>query len=455
MAMKLFGTDGIRGEANIWPISVDGATRTGQALAQLLKKNQTGEIHVLIGKDTRESGTMLEQALTASLISEGIHVHCLGVAPTPAVAYLTAKHQFIAGIMLTASHNPFQDNGIKIFAENGYKLSASDEEFLESVILADRDATKQIADSSNPIILGSFSNAAVMVEDYSSFVKASLKPSALAGMKLVIDAANGASFEIAQSIFSDLGAEVIALNTEPNGRNINLNCGALYPEATAKVVLEQAADIGICFDGDTDRVIFIDEKGEVVPGDNVLALCAIALKKEEKLAQDTLVVTVMSNLGTRDCLAEHGIEMVATAVGDKHVVQAMREGNFSLGGENSGHIIFAENATTGDGIMSALMLLSILKKEQKPLSDLASCLTPYPSLLSAIKVKDKPALESVPEIYESMQSAENLLGDQGRILVRYSGTEKKIRVLVEAKDADLAQQCSKTICTAIHNTIAL
>ena len=466
MAQKLFGTDGIRGEANTWPISAEGATRVGRALAKLLKSstpNSLDEIHVLVGKDTRVSGTMLEQSLSAGLLAEGIHVHFLGVAPTPAVAYLTANNEFSAGIMITASHNPYQDNGIKIFGSDGYKLNEAQEELIEADILLERDVT--IPTTAKPLNIGSFSQDSQLLKDYSSFAKSTLSENNqsennqsknnLSGIKLVVDTANGAASAIAQSIFEDLGAEVIALNTTPNGTNINADCGALYPEATAKVVLREKATLGACFDGDTDRVIFIDEKGTVVSGDSVLALCAIALKKQNQLKDDTLVATVMSNLGMRDCLEPHGIKIIATAVGDKHVVQTMRDGNYSFGGENSGHLIFAKNATTGDGIMSTLMLLSILNTEKQTLSELASCLTPYPCELSAIQVREKPPLDSVPEIKQAIQTTENDLAQLGRVLVRYSGTEKKIRVLVEAKDADKAKLYSELICSAINATIAL
>lgn len=455
MAEKLFGTDGIRGEANTWPISVEGATRAGASLARMLKKaspNHSEELHVLVGKDTRESGTMLEQALSAGLLAEGVHVHSLGVAPTPAVAYLTANNTFSAGIMITASHNPYSDNGIKIFGGDGYKLSPSQESQLETDILLERDITKPATTQKSSI--GSFSQSSHLLDDYVSFAKSTVSEKNLTGIKLVVDAANGAAYAIAQSIFEDLGAEVITLNTSPDGKNINAECGALYPEATAKIVLKEKATLGVCFDGDTDRVIFIDEKGAIVSGDTTLALCAIALKKQNLLKDDTLVATVMSNLGMRDCLEPHGIKMIATPVGDKHVVQAMRDGNYSFGGENSGHLIFAKNATTGDGIMSTLMLLSILNTEKKSLSELASCLIPYPYELSAIQVKEKPPLDSIPAIKQAIQTSENELAKLGRVLVRYSGTENKVRVLVEAKEAQKAQAYSELICSAIRATIA-
>jgi len=446
MSQKLFGTDGIRGKANAWPITPEIAMRTGRAIARVVKKNQGAPLKAIIGKDTRLSGYMLETALTAGLVSEGAKVHLTGPIPTPAIAYLTHSMQCDAGIMLTASHNPYEDNGIKIFRSNGFKLTDEQEAEIEELILADSLAEPEVE-------IGKAFRVHGATGRYIEFVKNTAGVTSLKGLKIVVDCAHGAAYEVGPTIFSELGAEVISLNTKPNGKNINLDCGALYPETTAKIVREQNADIGICFDGDADRVIFIDEKGKVIPGDNILGLSAIALKKRNQLNKDTLVVTVMSNLGLRDCLNTHGIKMVTTAVGDRHVVEAMRAEQYSIGGENSGHIIFAKNATTGDGIMSSLQILSILKSENKTLSDLASCVQHYPQELHAIAVTEKPAIESIPELTKSINEAENSLAENGRVLVRYSGTEKKIRVLVEAKDASAAKSCSDLICNAIANTI--
>jgi len=445
---KLFGTDGIRGEANCWPITPEVAMRVGRSIARILKANDKGSHKVVIGKDTRLSGYMLETALTAGLVSEGARVLLTGPIPTPSIAYLTHSMQCDAGIMLTASHNPYEDNGIKIFGPDGYKLSDEHEAEIEELIYAptldEPECQSQLG-------------KAVRIDDakgrYIEFIKNSAGVVSLKGLKIVLDCAHGASYFVAPLIFEELGAEVIALNTSPNGQNINADCGALHPEKTAEQVKRHSADIGICFDGDADRVIFVDETGEIVSGDKVLGLCAIALKEENALHDDTLVVTVMSNLGLRDGMAKHGISLEVTGVGDRLVVERMREGGYSLGGENSGHIIFSDNATTGDGIMSALRMLGIISKKERPLSELSQCMEEYPQELHGLKVADKPPIETVPELKEAIEKTEAALGDAGRVLVRYSGTEKKIRVLVEAKDAELAAEQSKAICSAIENTI--
>lgn len=447
---NLFGTDGIRGKVNIWPITAEGAVRAGQALASLLKnKNKSVDVlTVLIGRDTRQSGIMLERALCAGLLAEGINVDILGVCPTPTVAFLTSSEKYTAGVMLTASHNPFEDNGLKFFGHDGYKLSSEDECFISQEIQqgSHRKGTTNTC--------GTLREVSKSVDKYCEAITSGLKNDLFQSIKIVLDCANGASYKIAKSVFSSVGAEVITTNTAPNGENINAECGALYPEKTAIEVKKQNADLGICFDGDADRVIFVDELGCVISGDHIIALCAIALKKQNKLVKDTVVATVMSNLGMRDYLQQHNIKILTTPVGDKNVVQAMCDHNYSLGGENSGHIIFAEHATTGDGIMSALMVLDFLQKERQPLSKLANIFTPYPSKLSAISVTEKPPIGSIPELVAAMEKTETALGSKGRALVRYSGTENKIRVLVEAETADLTDKYSNLICSAIKQTIA-
>lgn len=448
MAKELFGTDGIRGEANTWPITPEVALRVGRAIARVSTKNKDTPLKVIIGKDTRLSGYMLETALTAGLVSEGVKVHLTGPLPTPAVAYLTKSMQCDAGIMLTASHNPYKDNGIKIFGPDGFKLSDEQQDEIEKLILEE-----SLPESSIRKDLGKAYRVHSAAGRYIEFVKHAAGVTSLRGLKIVLDCAHGAAYEVGPTIFQELGAEVVTCNVQPDGWNINEKCGALFPEDTAKIVKETGADLGICFDGDADRVIFIDEKGQVVPGDNILAMCAIALKKQNLLHNDTVVVTVMSNLGLRDSMTEHGIKVEATPVGDRHVVECMRKGDYSVGGENSGHIIFAGNATTGDGIMSALQILKMLASEKKTLSELSTCMQHYPQELHAIEVKNKPAIDSVTEVASAISSAELSLGDSGRVFVRYSGTENKIRVLVEAQCADAASKHSQAICTAILNTI--
>ena len=444
---ELFGTDGIRGIANEYPITPEVALRIGRAVARVLKAQRSGRHKVVIGKDTRVSGYMLETALTSGLVSEGARVLLTGPVPTPAVAHITKSMACDAGIMLTASHNPYADNGIKIFGPDGYKLNDTLEAEVESIIKgADLAPNKDVR-------LGK----AFRIDDakgrYIEFAKSSIGSINFRGLKVVVDSAHGAGYYVGPLIFDELGAEVIEIGSSPDGYNINEGYGSLHPEKAAELVKSEGADLGICLDGDADRVIFVDGNGEVISGDRVLCLCAKALKASGKLRGDTLVSTVMSNLGLRDALAEDGIALEQTQVGDRHVLERMREGDFSFGGENSGHLIFSDFATTGDGIVSALMVLSFIKESGKTLAELADCMTEYPQVLVNMPVSQKPPLEEVPEIMAAIHSANKALGDKGRTLVRYSGTEKKLRVLVEAKDAELANTHSAAIVAAATKVI--
>ncbi|MDB4321357.1 phosphoglucosamine mutase, partial [Akkermansiaceae bacterium] len=421
----LFGTDGIRGVANEYPITPEVAIRIGRAVARVLKAQRPGRHKVVIGKDTRVSGYMLETALTSGLVSEGARVLLTGPVPTPAVAHLTKSMACDAGIMLTASHNPYADNGIKIFGPDGYKLNDALEEEVEKIILGDQPAPTGVR-------LGKAFRIDDATGRYIEFAKSSIGSQNLSGLKVVVDCAHGAGYFVGPLIFEELGAEVIKLGTSPDGYNINEGFGSLHPEKAAERVIAEKADIGICLDGDADRVIFVDGNGDVISGDRVLCLCAKALKGKGKLRGNTLVSTVMSNLGLRDALAADGIDFIATDVGDRHVLERMREGNFNLGGENSGHLIFSDFATTGDGIVSALMVLSFIQDTGKTLAELADCMSEYPQLLVNLPVSEKPPLEEVPAITAAIAAADEAFGENGRTLVRYSGTEKKLRVLVEA-----------------------
>lgn len=444
---ELFGTDGIRGVANEYPITPEVALRIGRAVARVLKAQHEGRHKVVIGKDTRVSGYMLETALTAGLVSEGARVLLTGPIPTPAVAHLTKSMACDAGIMLTASHNPFTDNGLKIFGPDGYKLNDEFEEEVEAIILGDQPETQ-------PGRIGKAFRVDDATGRYIEFAKNSIRSESLRGLKVVVDCAHGAGYFVGPLIFEELGAEVITIGNSPDGYNINEGVGSLHPEKAAALVLSEKADLGICLDGDADRVIFVDANGQVITGDRILCLCAKALNQQGKLRGNTLVATVMSNLGLRDSLAADGIKLETTSVGDRYVLERMREGNFAFGGENSGHLIFSDFATTGDGIVSALIVLSIIKKSGKSLAELADCMDEYPQLLVNIPVKEKPSISDVPELQKAIDDASTILGERGRILVRYSGTEKKIRVLVEAKDQTLAESTSASICEAVKNTIA-
>ena len=445
---KLFGTDGIRGVANEYPITPEVALRIGRAVARVLKAQRKGRHKVVIGKDTRVSGYMLETALTSGLVSEGARVLLTGPVPTPAVAHLTKSMACDAGIMLTASHNPFADNGIKIFGPDGYKLNDALEEAVEKIILGgDQTALAETR-------IGKAFRIDDATGRYIEFAKSAIGEKNLRGLKVIIDCAHGAGYFVGPLILEELGAEVIKLGTSPDGYNINEGVGSLHPEKAAELVRAHKADLGVCLDGDADRVIFVDGNGEIISGDRILCLSAIALKEMGRLNNDTLVTTVMGNLGLRDALAKHGIAVEQTQVGDRHVLERMRSGDFNFGGENSGHLIFSDFATTGDGIVSALILLSVIKESGKSLTELAQCMDEYPSELVGLKVKEKPPLEEVPEIKAAMDAAVTDLGDHGRILVRYSGTEKKLRILVEAKEATAAKHHCNAITAAAQATIA-
>jgi phosphoglucosamine mutase len=352
--------------------------------------------------------------------------------------------------MLTASHNPYEDNGIKIFGPDGYKLSDALEEDVEG-LLRDNDLT-------GPAV-GAQIGKATRVDDavgrYIEYAKQAAGAGSLDGLRVVVDCANGAGYFVGPLIFEELGAEVITLGTKPDGRNINENCGALHPEGAAEAVKTYWADIGICFDGDADRVIFCDENGKVISGDRILCLCAKALHESGKLRGGVLVSTVMSNLGLREALAEEGIALEMTGVGDRLVLERMREKGYALGGENSGHIIFADHATTGDGIMSALKVLQIMKKKGQKLSELAKCMTEYPQELISLPVRETPPVESVPLLQAAIETAEGVFNGRGRTLVRYSGTEKKIRILVECADATVVKAQAAAIAKAVEETIGV
>lgn len=442
--MKLFGTDGIRGRANEYPITPEVALKAGQAVARVLKQKGNRN-RVVIGKDTRISGYMLETALTAGLVSAGMDVYLPGPLPTPAIAHLTQSMGCVAGIMLTASHNPFEDNGLKIFGPTGHKLSDGLEEEIENYILSENSASD--------LVPATEIGKAYRIDDargrYIEFAKHTAGNIRLQGLKIVVDCGHGAAWWIAPLIFRELGAEVIKTGCEPDGLNINSGCGALHPEHAGELVRKHRADLGISFDGDADRVIFTDADGRPVSGDRILGLCAMSLKQQGRLRGDTIAVTVMSNLGLHAAMRAHGIEVLTTAVGDRNVIEALRAGGYSFGGENSGHLVFADHATTGDGILSALQVLGMMKRRNASLAELAACMEEYPHRLVNLPVSSKPPLESLPQLQELMREADRSFGDQGRQLIRYSGTEKKIRILVEHKERVLVDEWMSRFSDAI------
>ena len=445
MLTKLFGTDGIRGRANQYPITPEVTLRIGQAISRVLRSHGANHNRVIIGKDTRISGYMLETALTSGLVSSGMDVFLVGPMPTPAVAHLTQSMGCGAGIMLTASHNPYEDNGLKIFGPDGFKLSDELESLIEQEVLYDVKANGVIGDK-----IGK----AYRIDDargrYIEFVKQSLGNDNLVGMKVVVDCGHGAGYLLAPLIFKELGAKVVKLGVEPDGLNINAGVGALYPEFAGKIVKEQGADVGISLDGDADRVIFSDASGASISGDRILALCALALKEEGKLSGSAMVCTVMSNLGLHEAMRKANIGVVTTSVSDRHVIEALRKGGYSFGGENSGHLIFSDYASTGDGILSALQVLRFMRKKGATLADLAAGMREYPQALINLKVRSRVPLVQLNALQEEMRRADAAFGSAGRHLIRYSGTENKLRILVEHQDQGEVDRWSQVFKEAVE-----
>ena len=428
----LFGTDGIRGVANRDPMTAEMALRLGQAVAQRFRHaDRPGRI--VIGKDTRLSGYMLESAMQAGIVSAGADVMLVGPLPTPGIAFITWSMRADAGVVISASHNPYQDNGIKIFAADGFKLPDEVEADIErrmEAIGAGNDSARAAPDA-----IGK----AVRIDDavgrYVQFLKQTFpKEHTLDGIKVVVDCSNGAAYQVAPQVFQELGAEVIELNVWPDGRNINDGCGALHPEKMAEEVRRQGADLGVALDGDADRLILADEKGIIVDGDQVMAILGTRMLERRQLPEQTVVATVMSNLGLERALSAKGGKLLRTAVGDRYVVEAMRERGLSLGGEQSGHIIFLDHATTGDGMVAALRVLSVMVAEEKPLSELARAMTRYPQVLLNFAVLTKRPFEEMPAVQNVIAAVEKELGADGRVVVRYSGTESKARVMIEGTD---------------------
>ena len=445
MPDKLFGTDGIRGRANIFPILPETALQAGRALGCILRKSSDAPSpRVVIGKDTRLSGYMLETALTSGLVSMGCRVLLVGPMPTPAVAHLTKSMGCSAGVMLSASHNPYPDNGLKFFGNDGFKLNDSLEAEMEQLILSPNLADRAV-DSSG---IGK----AFRLDDargrYIEFAKNAVGTTNLDGVRVVVDCANGAAYDIGPLILEELGADVIRRGDTPDGVNINRLCGAMHPEAMGQAVRESGASIGVAFDGDADRVIFCDHLGKPVSGDRILYLCALALHEESKLFGDTLVTTVMSNLGLHASLKENGIGVATTPVGDRHVIERMREGGFSFGGENSGHVIFMDHATTGDGIMTALQVLKILQRKNATLQELAQGMREYPQKLTNLQITEKRPLDELADLEICRGKWEQAFGDDGRVFLRYSGTENLLRILVEAPDAAAVETATNELTAA-------
>lgn len=427
---KLFGTDGVRGVANQDPMTSEMALKIGRAAAHVFRDSARRH-RIVIGKDTRLSGYMIESALTSGLCSMGMDVLLVGPVPTPGIAFLTRSLRADAGVVVSASHNPYEDNGIKFFGRDGFKLPDETEKKMEDLIFSG------VIDSIRPTAaeIGKAFRIDDAIGRYNEFVKSSIPRGLdLAGLRVIVDSANGAAYKIGPRILIELGADVISLYDQPNGMNINHGCGSLHPDVISRAVVANGAQLGIAFDGDADRVIFCDEKGAVVDGDAVMAVCALHLMREGRLRHNTLVATVMSNLGLELAMRQAGGRLLRSAVGDRYVMEKMISGGYNLGGEQSGHIIFLDHNTTGDGIISALQVLSIMKQSGKPLSELAACMKTYPQVLVNVKVKERRDLASIPEVAGRMTEIEKKLDGTGRLLVRYSGTEPKVRVMIEGED---------------------
>ncbi len=448
---RLFGTDGIRGVANVHPMTPEIALALGRAIAHVFREHEHGRKQILIGKDTRLSGYMFEDALAAGICSMGVNVIQVGPVPTPALAFLTRDMRCNAGVMITASHNAYQDNGIKFFASDGFKLPDAEECRIEELI-----SSGEIADVTVP---PDEIGQAHRIEDargrYIVYLKNTFpRDLTLRGMRIVIDCANGAGYRVGPLVFRELGAEVFEIGCEPNGRNINEECGSLFPERAAARVRELRADVGIALDGDADRVVVIDERGEIFDGDLLMWLCARDMHARGVLSNSAVVATVMSNLGLERALASLDIELKRTAVGDRYVVEEMRRGGFNLGGEQSGHVLFLDDSTTGDGIMSALQILALMVRSGKKLSDLNEGFERFPQITVNVAVATKRPLEELPNFQAVVAEVEDELGDAGRVLVRYSGTELKARVMVEGRDEERVRTLAQRIAGQLERSLA-
>ena len=448
-ARQLFGTDGVRGVANVYPMTAEVALQLGRALAYVIKYGP-GRPRIVVGKDTRLSGYLLEYAITAGICSMGVDVLLLGPLPTPGIAFITHSMRADAGVVISASHNPYQDNGIKFFSGDGFKLPDEIEAHIEK-LMADPEV-----DGARPT--ATEIGQAFRIDDargrYISYLKETFpKELELEGLRIVLDCAHGATYKVAPEVFSELGAEIIPIGVRPNGKNINRMCGTTYPQAMAALVTRHRADLGIAFDGDGDRCIMVDHNGQLVNGDHILGICALDMQRRGKLPRKTVVGTVMSNLGLEVALKQQGLRLVRAPVGDRYVLEEMKKGGYVLGGEQSGHLVFLNYSTTGDGILTALRLLAVMLWENKPLAELADFMENYPQVLINLMVKEKRDLHSLPKARQALQEAERRLGSQGRLLVRYSGTEAKLRIMAEGEDQQKIEQVAQDLAQTLDGLL--
>jgi phosphoglucosamine mutase len=453
---RIFGTDGVRGTANIEPVTAETALKLGRAAGHVFKNiagtaRGSGRHKIVIGKDTRLSGYMLENAISSGVLSMGVDVLFIGPLPTPGVAYVTRSLRADAGIVITASHNPYADNGIKFFRADGYKLDDDIEGQIEQLVFS--------GDIENIRPTAGAIGKAVRIDDalgrYIEFAKASFpRGLTLEGLRIVVDCGHGAAYKATPCVLRELGAEVIVFGNQPDGTNINRECGSMHPELICAKVRELRADIGIAHDGDADRVLLCDETGMLTDGDDVMVIAALELLEQAALAHKTLVATVMSNAGIETAIKKGGGTVIRTSVGDKNVIDEMLRGSFNFGGEQSGHLIFRDFSTTGDGLVAALQILRIMKSRRSPLSRLRQCWTRFPQLVTNVKVREKVPLDELDGVLDLVGKAEKALAvDGGRILLRYSGTEPKARLLVEGSDRKMLEHWTKSICDALREQI--
>ncbi len=447
---RMFGTDGVRGMANLFPMTPEMALNIGRAAAHVCKSNEARRHKIVVGNDTRLSGGMLESALTAGFCSMGFDVFLAGALPTPGIAFMTCSMGMDVGVVISASHNPFQDNGIKIFTRDGYKLPDSQEDEIERLIV-----TEEIKDlRPTGIEIGRVRRIPDASERYASFCKKAFPANLSVGeIRIVLDCANGATSGVAPEIFSALGAEVTAMHCKPDGININDRCGSQHTADLAAKVLETGSSLGLAFDGDGDRLIAVDEKGRELTGDHILAVCSKMYKEQGRLRNNMVVSTVMSNYGFMAAMSRLGIGHAASAVGDRYVLELMKEKDAVVGGEPSGHMIFLDRHTAGDGIISALQLLTAMLLEGKPLSELSQVMQMSPQKIINVEVKRKPPLESLPELQDKIRIAESELSQQGRVLIRYSGTQSMCRVMVEGPTEAITERLAKDLAETVRNCI--
>ncbi|RMG16782.1 MAG: phosphoglucosamine mutase [Deltaproteobacteria bacterium] len=449
---RLFGTDGVRGVANVHPMTTEVAMRLGQAIAYHVRRGRRRH-RIFIGKDTRLSGYMLEQALAAGICSMGVDVLLSGPLPTPGIAFLTHSMRADAGTVISASHNPYQDNGIKFFARDGFKLPDEVELELERYVLGEDGSLDGARPTKGRV------GKAFRIDDAVGRYVVHLKnrfPDRLTldGVRIVVDCAHGAAYRVSPAVFEELGAQVVPMGVRPDGRNINRRCGALHPEAMAHRVVQTRAHIGVALDGDADRLVVADETGRVVHGDALLAALARHLVERKALRRRTLVTTVMSSVALDHAMAEVGGKVIRTQVGDRYVVERMRRSRLNFGGEQSGHLVFLDHATTGDGTLAALMVLAMMLEKERPLSELVAGFEPYPQALISVQVASKPPLDTVDPVQRVLREVERRLRGRGRVLVRYSGTEPKARVLVESDDPELARGSAERIAEVLERSLA-